>query len=96
MVQLVMRFYDVLEGSVTLDGTDIRQLNIQCAPDVDGHSPERTSDRSSCSPLIAGLLHIPRCVLCARARRRTEDFAYECAAGGSAARSAWCHRSRCA
>lgn len=29
VVQLVMRFYDVEGGSVTLDGTDIRKLNIQ-------------------------------------------------------------------
>jgi ABC-type multidrug transport system fused ATPase/permease subunit len=28
-VQLIQRFYDPLEGSVTLDGIDIKELNIK-------------------------------------------------------------------
>lgn len=41
LVNLVPRFYDVTEGSITLDGTDIRELSQEELRDLIGYVPQK-------------------------------------------------------
>lgn len=43
MVNLIPRFYDVSEGSITLDGTDIRELTQHDLRSVIGYVPQKAS-----------------------------------------------------
>ncbi len=71
IISLLMRFYDVQKGRVTLDGVDVREWDVRApalgaGPGAAGRAPVQRDDRLEHPPRLGH----PRWSACARPRRR--------------------------